>query len=97
LLVEPLGGKEARANAIEPLWEAGNVFVPGPDNDIDSEANGESWVPAFIEELVHFGASIHDDQVDAMSQALLYLSGRSARLQTFEASMQNIGTTTGWW
>lgn len=90
LLVEPLGGKEARANAIEPLWEAGNVFVPEDDPE------KSPWVPAFIEEIVNFGASIHDDQVDAMSQALLYLSGRSARLQTFEASMQNLGNVARW-
>jgi predicted phage terminase large subunit-like protein len=89
-LIEPLGGKEARANAIEPLWEAGSIFIP--------EHNEEAapWVNSFIEELVNFGASIHDDQVDAMSQALLYLSGRSKGLQTFSASMQNTGNIARW-
>ena len=88
VLVEPQGGKEARANAVEPLWEAGNVFLPDPER--------ASWVHDFVEELVNFGASLHDDQVDAMSQALIRLSERSARLQNFEASMRNTGNIAQW-
>jgi predicted phage terminase large subunit-like protein len=90
LLVEPLGRKKARANAIEPLWEAGNVFIP------EHHSEDALWITNFIEEPVNFGASIHDDQVDAMSQALLFLSGRSVRLQTFEASMRNTGNIARW-
>ncbi|MEI6806939.1 MAG: phage terminase large subunit, partial [Myxococcaceae bacterium] len=88
VLIEPQGGKEARANAIEPLWEAGNVFLPEPDK--------APWMHDFVEELVNFGSSLHDDQVDAMSQALMRLSERSARLQTFEASMRNTGNIAQW-
>jgi predicted phage terminase large subunit-like protein len=67
--INPLGGKEARANAIEPLWEAGNVWVP--------ESSKAPWVGDFVEELVSF-PGVFDDQVDAMSQALLFLKERSA-------------------
>ncbi|MEI6805579.1 MAG: phage terminase large subunit [Myxococcaceae bacterium] len=89
VLIEPQGGKEARANAIEPLWEAGNVFLPEPDK--------APWIHDFVEELVNFGSSLHDDQVDAMSQALMRLSERSARLQIFEASMRNTGNMAQHW
>lgn len=64
VLVEPEGGKIARANAVAPLWEAGNVFIP-------AEAE---WVPGFIEEHTSFPFGRFDDQVDAASQALLRLS-----------------------
>lgn len=88
VLVDPRGGKEARANAVEPLWEAGNVFLPHPDR--------APWIHGFVEELITFGSSIHDDQVDAMTQALGRLRDRSQRLQNFEASMQNTGNLAKW-
>ena len=88
ILVTPLGGKEARANAIEPLWEAGNVYLPHPDK--------APWVHNFIEELVTFGAALHDDQVDAMTQALARLHERSQRNLNFSRSMANCGNLAQW-
>jgi predicted phage terminase large subunit-like protein len=69
--IEPLGGKIARANAVEPLWAAGNVWIPDPER--------APWVHDFIEELVTFNGDPgrHDDQVDAMTQALAYFTERS--------------------
>lgn len=61
--VNPEGGKVARASAVSPLIEAGNVYLPHPD--------WKPWVTAFIEECAAFPNGAHDDQVDAMSQALL--------------------------
>jgi predicted phage terminase large subunit-like protein len=61
--VNPSGGKIARAQAISPLIEAGNVYLPHPDY--------APWVNDFIEECVQFPNGAHDDQVDAMTQALL--------------------------
>lgn len=55
--VQPEGGKEARASAIAPMAEAGNVHLRGTDGDM-------------IDECCDFPNSDHDDQVDAMSQAL---------------------------
>jgi predicted phage terminase large subunit-like protein len=63
LPVNPMGGKVARAAAVSPLVEAGNVFLPHP--------LFAPWVDDFIEECVAFPNGAHDDQVDAMTQALL--------------------------
>jgi predicted phage terminase large subunit-like protein len=61
--VQPEGGKEARANAITPDLEAGNVFLPHPEI--------APWVWDFIEECAAFPNGANDDQVDTMSQALV--------------------------
>ena len=63
--VEPDGSKIARAYAVTPLWAAGNVFLPPVEH--------YPWLRDFIDELVSFPAGAHDDQVDAMTQALRYL------------------------
>lgn len=60
--VEPDGSKEARARAIAPLVEAGNVYVPASDR--------HPWAVGFVDEAASFPRGTHDDQVDAMSQAL---------------------------
>lgn len=59
---EPHGGKEARAAAVSPLVEAGNVWLPSPEI--------APWVGAYIDELAGFPTATHDDQVDQTSQAL---------------------------
>ncbi len=63
--VRPDGSKISRAYAVTPLWSAGNVFIPD-----DREA---VWAADFVEELITFPAGGHDDQVDAMTQALRHL------------------------
>ncbi|MGE7988941.1 phage terminase large subunit [Lysinibacillus fusiformis] len=60
--VDPDGGKEARANAVSPLFEAGNVYLPHP--------NMCPWVEDLVEELVSFPNAAHDDLVDMTTQAL---------------------------
>lgn len=60
--VEPDGSKTARAHAVTTLFEAGNVYFPSPEI--------APWVKQFAAELAEFPASAHDDQVDAMTQAL---------------------------
>jgi predicted phage terminase large subunit-like protein len=62
--VSPLGGKEVRANACEPIVEAGNVYLPDPSI--------APWVNDYIEEMVSF-PGVFDDQVDATTQALNYM------------------------
>lgn len=58
------GSKEIRAIAVAPMVEAGNVHLP-------AEA---SWLDEFHSELAGFPKSApHDDQVDALSQALDWL------------------------
>lgn len=61
--VTPEGGKVARAAAVSPLIEAGNVYLPHPQI--------APWVNDFIEECAAFPNGRHDDQVDAMTQVLL--------------------------
>jgi predicted phage terminase large subunit-like protein len=53
----------ARAAAVSPLIEAGNVYLPHPQY--------APWVSDLIEECASFPNGAHDDQVDAMTQALL--------------------------
>jgi predicted phage terminase large subunit-like protein len=60
--VEPKGGKEVRASAVAPQWEAGNIFLPDPSI--------APWVNDFIDELLQFPTGKHDDQVDSMTQML---------------------------
>ncbi|WP_233494025.1 phage terminase large subunit [Desertihabitans brevis] len=63
--VEPEGGKVARVAAVSPVIEARNVWLPSPEL--------APWVGEFIEEAAAFPNGRHDDQVDAMSQALYRL------------------------
>lgn len=60
--VNPTNSKTARAHSITPLWEAGNVLLPSPQMC--------PWVEAYISELLQFPMGAHDDQIDAMTQAL---------------------------
>lgn len=60
--VEPDGSKLARARAISPFVEAGQVFLPSPELC--------PWVGQFIEEHASFPNGVYDDQVDATSQAI---------------------------
>ena len=61
--VNPLGGKIARANAVSPMIEAGEVYIP----------NNEEWVHDFVNEWSSFPNSEHDDEVDCGTQALAKL------------------------
>lgn len=62
--VTPLSSKLARAQAIAPMIEAGNVYIPDPIQ--------YPWASDFIEECAAFtgGDGEANDQVDAMSHAL---------------------------
>jgi len=60
--VEPEGSKVARAAAVSPFVEAGDVWLPAPAL--------APWVSGLIDEAAGFPNSAHDDRVDAMSQAL---------------------------
>lgn len=70
--VNPEGGKEARANAVAGLWDSGNVFLPHPSI--------APWVLEVIEQICRFPKAPHDDDVDAMTQALLKLYTTIPRL-----------------
>lgn len=59
---EPHGGKEARAAAVSPIVEARQAVLPSPEL--------APWISGFVEECAGFPTAAHDDQVDAMTQAL---------------------------
>lgn len=63
VLIEPRGGKEVRALAIEPVHESGNIFVPADEVLYP-------WVKDLIEEAAVFPNGKNDDQVDTMTQAI---------------------------
>jgi predicted phage terminase large subunit-like protein len=70
---EPDGDKVVRASAVAPTIEAGDVWLPDPSICAPDES-GRPWIEAFLEECSAFPESSHDDQVDAMSQALTRLN-----------------------
>lgn len=80
--INPQGGKAARANAVEPMWESGNVYLPDPDR--------VPWVHDFIEELVSFTGEDGrpDDQVDGMTQALVDLY--QSNVSQYRKAMANL-------
>ena len=57
--------KIARANAVSPTIEAGNVYLP----------ENAPWVADFLDEIEHFPNGVHDDQVDVLTQLLSYFLG----------------------
>lgn len=73
--VNPKDSKIARVNAVSSLFEAGNVYLP----------EGADWTQDLIEESVVFPNGKNDDQVDAMTQALIDLSG--GRIGSFTDEM----------
>jgi predicted phage terminase large subunit-like protein len=60
LAVNPEGGKVARAYAMQPTQEAGNVWLPDPDID--------PGIETFLTEASSFPSAPNDDEVDAMTQ-----------------------------
>lgn len=60
--IQPLGDKEARARAITPFIESGNVYLPHPKY--------APWVKDTLTQFAKFPRAILDDQVDALSQML---------------------------
>jgi predicted phage terminase large subunit-like protein len=63
--VPPQGSKRSRMYAVAALFESGNVYVPDPTL--------APWIGDVVEEWVSFPHAAHDDDCDAMSQALIRL------------------------
>lgn len=60
--INPKDSKVARASAVTPEVESGNVYLPLP--------SALPWVADLISELRAFPTGAHDDQVDTFTQAL---------------------------
>lgn len=68
--IDPKGqSKEFRFDEVSPLITAGDVFLP----------KKAEWLDAFIKEVGQFPEGAHDDQVDAMTQALQWMKGTRTR------------------
>lgn len=78
--VNPDGGKESRANAVTGAYKGGHVYHPDPEF--------YPWVLDHRNELASFPYAANDDQVDAMSQALVYLM---KSFMAFEDAMAKFG------
>lgn len=92
--VNPKDSKLSRANAVAPFIEAGNVFLPSSSVALFN-------VDELIEESTAFPNGAHDDQVDAMSQALsrlLLSSGHgSAYLEYMRQAVGEVPVSTRNW
>jgi predicted phage terminase large subunit-like protein len=70
IAVHPEGGKLARAQAIAPRVEAGNIYLPNP-RPHGTLVPEREWVDDFIHQFRVFPHGAHDDDVDALSQLLV--------------------------
>ena len=71
--VTPQGGKIARAQAVQPLVEAGNVYLPNP-RPHGRLVPARAWVDDFLYQCSVFPNGAHDDDVDAFTQLLVQWS-----------------------
>lgn len=72
--VNPEGGKIVRARAIEPIQESGNLWLPSPAI--------APWIEDFIARAAQFPNVDHDDEVDAMSQANIFMTSNTGPKMT---------------
>jgi predicted phage terminase large subunit-like protein len=82
IMMEPArmgGSKVGRANSVSPLAEAGDVILPAANAQLAVGKNGTStvltyeWIDDMVESVCAFPFARHDDDVDAMTQALIFL------------------------
>lgn len=66
---KPRQDKESRVNGVSALFEAGKVRL----------LKDAAWVPDFERELLEFPNSRNDDQVDALTQALIWARDKAER------------------
>jgi len=63
--IEPTGDKEERAEAVAPLFDSGDIYLP--------HKSICPWIEDFVNEMKVFPNGKHDDQVDSATQAIEYL------------------------
>lgn len=90
------GSKAARAHAIAPLCRAGNVLIPD-ESICEFNDKGVPWVLDFIEECAKFRGldSEINDQVDTMTQALIYLHNMIVESDAQESEEEEVFIDTG--
>lgn len=80
------GSKLDRVNAVSPLIEAGNVYLP-------SKAVAP-WADAIVEQFAAFPKGTHDDIVDAVTQGLIKMMVR--RKAASDIELPNLPQTNIW-
>jgi len=83
IAINPTQSKTARAQAVTPEIEAGNVHIPLT----------AGWLPEFLLEAEQFPAGAYDDQIDALTQALsrLRLTGVGGARVSRLAAVRHLG------
>jgi predicted phage terminase large subunit-like protein len=74
IAIRPKHDKKTRLTLVSPLFERKVVSLP----------RRASWLDAFLDELLHFPDCEHDDQVDSVSQFLLWYQKNEAQKYRFE-------------
>jgi predicted phage terminase large subunit-like protein len=88
IAVEPQGSKIARAQAVSPQVESGNVYLPHPAI--------AGWTEPLVEECANFPNGRFDDCVDALSQALNRLrGGRSGIMEYYAQGCEELARRRG--
>lgn len=72
--IEPAGSKEARAEAVSPIYQAGNVWIP-------DSAVSPFPVKDYIDEFLSFPNGATDDQVDGSSQLINWVVTRRRQVR----------------
>lgn len=67
--IKPRGSKRSRLEAVQPLFQGNNVYLPEKQ-----DGTKDRWVWDFVSELTSFPKGAFDDQVDACSQAIAFLT-----------------------
>lgn len=67
--IKPRGSKRSRLEAVQPLFQGNNVYLPEKQ-----DGTKDRWIWDFITELTSFPKGAFDDQVDACSQAIAFLT-----------------------
>lgn len=70
--IEPEGSKVSRAYSVQPMFKAGNVYIPLPT------MQGFGWVEDYIAEMTNFNGAGNqrNDQVDCTTQVINYWKPR---------------------
>jgi len=68
--INPEGGKEARASASSPFVEAGGIHIPSDWSEAES----------FLNEIEKFPNGTNDDQVDGMTQTIVWCQNPDNRV-----------------
>ena len=62
--------KVTRAHQVAPILELGCLWIPESHKE---PGKPTTWARGFMDEVAKFPVATHDDQVDAMTQAVIYL------------------------